>query len=86
MNFLSILPIIIYIDELNINEELKNKLLSILSESESDKEYSDELLSKITKESRINESLRKKCFTIIKKKIDNLHFTFNNILQNLLKS
>ena len=34
----------IYIDELNINKELKNKLLSILSESESDKEYSDELL------------------------------------------
>ena len=48
--------------------------------------YLNELLSKITKESRINESLRKKCFTIIKKKIDNLHFTFNNILQNLLKS
>ena len=44
MIFLSALPIIIYIDELNINEELKNKLLSILSESESDKEYSDELL------------------------------------------
>ena len=34
----------IYIDELNINKELKNKLLSILSESESDKEYSNELL------------------------------------------
>ena len=44
MIFFSALPIIIYIDELNINEELKNKLLSILSESESDKEYSDELL------------------------------------------
>ena len=44
MIFLSALHIIIYIDELNINEELKNKLLSILSESESDKEYSDELL------------------------------------------
>ena len=44
MIFLSALPIIIYIDELNINKELKNKLLSILSESESDKEYSDELL------------------------------------------
>ena len=44
MIFLSALPIIIYIDELNINEELKNKLLSILSESESDKEYSNELL------------------------------------------
>ena len=44
MIFLSALPIIIYIDELNINKELKNKLLSILSESESYKEYSDELL------------------------------------------
>ena len=44
MIFLSALPIIIYIDELNINKELKNKLLSILSESESDKEYSNELL------------------------------------------
>ena len=44
MIFLSALPIIIYIDELNINKELKNKLSSILSESESDKEYSDELL------------------------------------------
>ena len=44
MIFLSALPIIIYIAELNINEELKNKLLSILSESESDKEYSNELL------------------------------------------
>ena len=45
-----------------------------------------ELLYTKTKESRINESLKKKkCFTIIIKKMDNLHFISNNILNFFLK-
>ena len=48
--------------------------------------YSSELLSTKTKESRINESLKKKCFTIIiKKNTDNLHFIPNNILTKIFK-
>ena len=43
------------------------------------------LLSTKTKESKINELLKKKCFTIIKKKMDNLHFILNNILTNYFK-
>ena len=45
--------------------------------------YPSELLSTKTKDIRTNESLKKKCFTIIlKKKNDNLHFIPNNILTN----
>ena len=52
--------------------------------------YLSELLNTKTKESRINESLKKKkkMFTIIfflKKNIDNLHFIPNNILTNFFK-
>ena len=43
-----------------------------------------ELLSTKTNESRINESYKKKCFTIIKKK-GNLYFILNNILTNFFK-
>ena len=43
------------------------------------------LLSTKTKESKINELLKKKCFTIIKKKMDNLHFIPNNILTKFFK-
>ena len=46
--------------------------------------HPSELLSKNTKEFIINESLKKKCFTIIKKK-DNLNFIPNNILINFFK-
>ena len=43
--------------------------------------HPSELLSTKTNESRINELLKKKkCFTIIKKKMDNLHCIPNNIL------
>ena len=50
--------------------------------------HSSELLSIKTKKFRINESLKKKkkCFTIIFFKIDNLHFIPNNILTNFFKS
>ena len=48
--------------------------------------HPSELLSTKTKESRINESLKKKCFTIIiKKNTDNLHFIPNNILIKFFK-
>ena len=42
--------------------------------------HPSELLSTKTKKSRINESEKKMCFIIIKKKMDNLHFIPNNIL------
>ena len=52
--------------------------------------HPSELLSTKTKKSRINESYIKnkikKCFTIIFKKLDSLHFTPNNILTKFLKS
>ena len=44
-----------------------------------------ELLSTKIKESRINELFKKRCFTIIKKKMDNLYFILNNILTNFFK-
>ena len=44
-----------------------------------------ELLSTKTKESKINESKKKKCFTIIIKKKENLPFIPNNILTNFFK-
>ena len=50
--------------------------------------YPSELLSKKPKEFRMNESLKKKCFTIIFfffLKRDNLHFIPNNILINFFK-
>ena len=48
--------------------------------------YPNELLSTKTKEFRINESYKKKkCFTITKKNIDNLHFIHYNILINFFK-
>ena len=48
--------------------------------------HPSELLSTKTKESRINESLKKKCFTIIiKQNTDNLHFIPNNILIKFFK-
>ena len=48
--------------------------------------HPSELLSTETKKSKINESLKKKkCFTIILKKKDNLHFIPNNILTNFFK-
>ena len=48
--------------------------------------HPSKLLSTKTKESKINESLKKKCFTIIKKKKkDNLHFILNNIFTNYFK-
>ena len=33
----------------------------------------------------MNRKKKKKCFTIIKKKMDNLHFILNNILTNFFK-
>ena len=48
--------------------------------------YPNELLSTKTKEFRINESYKKKkCFTITKKNIDNLHFIHNNIFTNFFQ-
>ena len=47
--------------------------------------HPNELLSTKIKEFRINESYKKKCFTIIKKKMDNLHFIHNNILTIFFK-
>ena len=48
--------------------------------------HPSELLSTKTKKSRINQSLKKKkCFRIILKKIDNLHFIPNNILTIFFK-
>ena len=48
--------------------------------------HPNKLLSTKTKESRINESYKKKCFTIIIIIImNNLHFIPNNILTNFLK-
>ena len=50
--------------------------------------HSSKLLSTKTKESRINELLKrkKKCFTIIlKKNMENLHFIPNNIFTNFFK-
>ena len=49
--------------------------------------HSSESLSTKTKESGINElkKKRKKCFTIIYKKRDNLYFIPNNILRNFFK-
>ena len=41
-----------------------------------------ELLITKTKESKINELKKKRCFTIIIKKMDNLHLIPNNILTN----
>ena len=46
--------------------------------------HPSELLSTKIKESRINKSLKKKCFIIIKK-MDNLHFIPNNILTKIFK-
>ena len=50
--------------------------------------HPSKLLSTKTKESRINELLKrkKKCFTIIlKKNMENLHFIPNNIFTNFFK-
>ena len=48
--------------------------------------HPNELLSAKIKESKINKSKKKKCFTIIIiKNIDNLHFIPNNILTNFFK-
>ena len=48
--------------------------------------HPNELLSAKIKEFRINESKKKKCFTIIIiKNMDNLHFIPNNILTNFFK-
>ena len=48
--------------------------------------YPNELLIAKIKESKINKSKKKKCFTIIIiKNIDNLHFIPNNILTNFFK-
>ena len=49
--------------------------------------HSSESLSTKTKEPGINElkKKRKKCFTIIYKKMDNLYFIPNNILRNFFK-
>ena len=46
--------------------------------------HSSELLSTKTKEFRINELLKKKCFTIILKN-DNLRFISNNFLTKFFK-
>ena len=46
--------------------------------------HSSELLSTKTKEFRINEMLKKKCFTIILKN-DNLRFISNNFLTKFFK-
>ena len=46
--------------------------------------HPSKLLNTKTKEYRINKSLKKKCFTIIKKRI-NLHLIPNNILTNFFK-
>ena len=45
--------------------------------------HSSELLSTKTKEPRIKN--KKRCFTIIKKKMDNLHFIPNYILTKFFK-
>ena len=49
--------------------------------------HPSELLSTKTEQSRINESLKKKkkCFIIIIKKHENLHFIPNNILTKFIK-
>ena len=47
--------------------------------------HPSKLLSTKIKETRINKSLKKKCFTIIIKKNDNLHFIPNNILTKIFK-
>ena len=46
---------------------------------------SSELLSTKTKESRINELLKKKALHNNFKKMDNLHFISNNIFTNFFK-
>ena len=47
--------------------------------------HPSELLSTKTKESRINESKKKKSASQLKKKMDNLHFIPNNILTKFFK-
>ena len=47
--------------------------------------HPSELLSTKTKESRINESKKKKSASQLKKKMDNLHFIPNNILTKNFK-
>ena len=47
--------------------------------------HPSELLSTKMKESRISKSKKEKCFIIIKKEMDNLHFIPNNILAKIFK-